>query len=244
MIAESPAELPKERIEHCFNADFKYTHSNPYHERLAAFDEFVLRDEEGESRSGKWASEIFKNNKPIHLEVGSGYGHFMLDFCEKNPDINFVGLDYRFKRSFQLAKRLSHLKNTNFRYLRAKGERVSYLFSENEVDQMYYFFPDPWPKTRHHKKRLFQMPFLESAYKILRPGGKFFVKTDHDGYAQWMKEFIEHPSQDKFKLNLITNDLHKEHPGHFLTQTPTKFEKIFLKKGINIKAFVLESLKV
>ena len=201
-----------------------------------------MRDDEAEVYSGKWNKEIFKREAPLYLEIGSGYGHFMMDYCEKNPDINFVGLDYRFKRSFELAKKLNNHPTKNFRYLRAKGERVEFLFDKNELDRIFYFFPDPWPKTRHHKKRLFQEHFLQRAYKSLKPGGEIYIKTDHDGYAEWMSEVIQ--NNELFECTLNTFNLRDEYPEHFLASFQTKFEKIFINKGIKIKAFVLKSKKV
>ena len=106
---------------------------------------------------------------------------------------------------------------------------------------MFYFFPDPWPKKRHWKNRLFQQPFLHGVYKILKPGGKLFVKTDHDGYAEWMVDVMK--NQSLFTVEFKTFDLRKEYPEHFLSQNKTKFEKIFIEKGVNIKAFVLRSNK-
>ena len=218
--------------------DFKYTSTNPYHDRLKIFDDFVLRDDEGESLSGSWSQQAFQNEQPIAVEVGSGYGHFMMEYTQKFPEENFIGLDHRFKRSFQLAQKLSSLEHKNFRYLRARGERLQFLFSDNEVSKVFYFFPDPWPKTRHHKKRLFQKPFLDACHKILRPGGKIFVKTDHDGYFEWMLEHLA--NEDRYTLEMQTFDLREEYPEHFLSSFVTKFEKIFLAKGIKIKALVLE----
>lgn len=227
--------------DYSLKEDFKYSHDNPYHDRLSQFDEFVLRDNEAEAHRGNWNKEVFKQDGKLFLEVGSGAGHFMMDYCEQNPSHNFVGLDYRFKRSFHLAKKLAKIENKNFRYLRAKGERIEFIFSENELDGLFYFFPDPWPKTRHLKKRLFQVPFLESVYKTLKPGGIFYIKTDHDGYAEWMDAEIK--KFGKFKVILQSNNLREEYPEHLLSHYITGFEKIFIEQGIKIKAFVLESTK-
>lgn len=227
--------------DHLFNPDFKYKHDNPYHDRLAIFDEFVLRDDEGEANQGDWNRSIFKNNHPLEVEIGTGYGHFMMDHTQKNPGINFVGMDHRFKRSYHLAKKLNQLEHKNFRYLRARGERLSFLFGENEVSTLYYFFPDPWPKKRHWKKRLFQKKFLDDAHRILPPGGKIQVKTDHDGYFEWMRDELK--DETRFKVSMISTDLRAEYPEHFLASFCTKFEKIFLEKNIKIKAMTLENLK-
>lgn len=228
-------------MEKSFTEDFKYTHKNPYHDKLGEFNEFVLRDHDAEANKGQWNKVIFNKEAPLALEIGTGYGHFMTEYCNNHPDENFVGLDYRFKRSFALAKKLAQHPYKNFRYLRAKGERIEFMFGENELDKIFYFFPDPWPKKRHLKKRLFQLNFLERAYKVIKPGGYFYIKTDHDGYGEWMKEVIE--NQQLFDVQLMTTDLWNEHPTHFLASFKTKFEKIFLEQGVNIKAFVLKSKK-
>ncbi len=228
-------------MDKSYKQEFEYKHDNPYHDRLEKFGEFVLRDDEGEAHRGQWNQNVFKREAPLYVEIGSGYGHFMMEFCEKNPDINYVGLDYRFKRSFQLAQKLAKHPTKNFRYLRAKGERLAFLFNESEVDKIFYFFPDPWPKTRHHKKRLFQGPFLERAHHILKAGGELIVKTDHDGYAEWMVEEMD--KCPLFTVELKTFDLWNEVSEHILVQYQTKFEKIFLQKNVPIKAFVLKSNK-
>jgi tRNA (guanine-N7-)-methyltransferase len=227
--------------DHSLRADFKYKHDNPYHDKLGQFDNIVMRDNESEVFRGKWNTEVFKREGPLFLEVGSGAGHFMMEYCQKNPSHNFVGLDYRFKRSFSLAKKLAKLDYRNFRYLRAKGERVDFIFNENELDGIFYFFPDPWPKTKHLKKRLFQGPFLEACYKSLKPNGILYVKTDHDGYAEWMEAEIL--KFKKFKVILQSKDLRSEYPDHLLSEYITGFEKIFISQGIKIKAFVLQSNK-
>ncbi len=227
--------------DHTYNEDFQYTSTNPYHDKLSGFSDFVYRDHEAEEQKGKWNAEVFKKEAPLFLEIGSGYGHFMLSYCENNPEVNFVGLDYRFKRSFELAKKLDKHPTKNFRYLRAKGERIEFMFNKNELDRIFYFFPDPWPKARHNKKRLFQAPFLESAYEVLKPGGKIYIKTDHDDYAQWMEEVMD--TSPLFEVELKTKDLHSDHGEHFLAKYITKFEKIFMKKGVTTKAFILKSKK-
>lgn len=230
-------------VDHSFKEDFKYRHENPYHERLGAFSEFVMRDNEAEAFKGLWNKEVFKKEgAPLFLEIGTGAGHFMMDYCADHRDHHFVGLDYRFKRSFALAKKLATIEYKNFRYLRAKGERIEFMFAENELDGIFYFFPDPWPKTKHHKKRLLQEPFLKAAFKTLKPGGILYIKTDHDDYAEWMSREIKNQS-DFFEVILESKDLRAEYPDHLLSRYTTGFERIFLQQGIKIKSFVLRSKK-
>lgn len=224
-----------------FNPDFKYKSTNPYHEKLKIFDDFVMLDNDSEAFQGKWNELVFKSDKELQVEIGTGYGHFMHEHCQKNPDINFVGMDHRFKRSFNLARKLASLEHKNFKYLRGRGERLEFIFGESEVSKIFYFFPDPWPKARHNKKRLFQKKFLDAAHKVLKEGGEIHVKTDHDGYFEWMCEQLQ--NETRFETILLTRDLRTDHPDHFLASFKTKFEKIFLEQGIKIKAMVLRKKK-
>ena len=228
-------------IEKTFEKNFYYSHKNSYHDKLGEFSSFVLRDHEAEIYRGKWNREVFQRNGPLYVEIGSGYGHFMQDFCQEHPHANFVGIDYRFKRSFNLAKKLSKIPHKNFRLLRARGERIDFQFGENEVDQLFYFFPDPWPKRRHHKKRPFGKKFLEKAYRVLKPEGIIFIKTDHKDLVEWILTVLE--TTHFFSKELVTFDLRGKYPEHFLSKFMTKFEKIFLKQNTKINGFVLKSTK-
>ena len=226
-------------MDRTFQKEWRYRHgNNPYHDKLARFGDVVLRDQEAELFSGRWCSEVFRRPlMPLYLEIGSGYGDFMRDFCRYNPNVNFVGLDYRFKRSYNLVKRLD---GVNWRYLRARGERVSFMFAPGELNGIFYFFPDPWPKRRHQKRRLFGDYFLKELSKILASGGRLYIKTDHDDYARWMEDVVRRQSQ--FFLELSSYNVRKEYPHHFLAQYMTKFEKIFTVQNKAIKGFVLRKI--
>ena len=217
--------------------DFQYTHKNPYNEKLGQYSRFVLRDREPEAFQGCWCRGVFQRDCSLVVEVGSGYGHFMLEYCAQNPQVNFVGLDYRFKRGFQLVKRIHREGLCNIRYLRARGERLHFLFAPGEVDRVFFFFPDPWPKSRHRGRRLAQGAFFDSVHRILRPGGEFFIKTDHYDYFLWMDDCMR--GDGRWEVELKTLDLYSEYSDHFLSAYKTKFEKIFLSQNIPIKAFVL-----
>lgn len=222
---------------HALLKDFQYKHKNPYHDKLGEYGHFVLRDDESEEFPGQWNEKVFKNQLPIYVEIGSGYGHFIREYCSENRDVNFVGIDYRFKRAFNLVRKLDNLGLKNVRFMRAKGERIQFMFAEEEVDKLFLFFPDPWRKKKHNKKRIFQQPLLDAAHLVLKTGGEFHIKTDHDEYAMWMLCMME--KDPRFDLVLHTADLHQEFPEHSLSKFVTKFEKIFLGQGINTKAFVL-----
>lgn len=220
--------------------DFKYRHQNPYHHKLGNYGQFVFRDKEAETLRGSWRENAFRNSNPLVVEIGPGFGYFMVNYCQNYPLTNFVGIDYRFKRSFNLVKKIARYQLKNIRYLRAKAERLGFLFGSEEVDEIFLFFPDPWPKKRHHKKRLLQPTFLDHAHLVLKPQGKLSIKTDHDGYADSMKEILSRDS--RWSINLATDHLYKDFPNHFLSSYQTHFEKKFISQGMTIKAFILEKL--
>ena len=189
-------------MDRTFQKEWHYRHDdNPYHDKLAGFGNLVLRDREAEGFPGRWCSDVFRRPLlPLYLEIGSGYGHFMREFCRRNPNVNFVGLDYRFKRSYNLVKQL---EVGHWRYLRARGERVPFMFAPEEISGIFYFFPDPWPKRRHQKRRLFGDYFLKELAKTLVPGGRLYVKTDHDDYAHWMEEVVQRQSLFFFGISKL-----------------------------------------
>ena len=75
------------QLEHVFHENFQYTHANPYHDKLASFDKFVLRDLESEKYRNNWQNKIFNNAQSLEVEIGTGYGEFMHEHCSKNPQI-------------------------------------------------------------------------------------------------------------------------------------------------------------
>lgn len=221
---------------------FTYSGRNPYKQKLEQHSEFVFQNENSENYQGKWNDVVFTHDRPLHLEIGAGYGEFMLQYCQENPDVNYVGMDFRFKRTYQLSQKLDQVESKNFRYLRAKAERLPFIFGENELTEIYFFFPDPWPKKRHHKKRLFQESFLENCYKTLGPQKKVYIKTDHDHYFGSMLDCLK--NQSYFNIKFQTFDLWNDSNHPFLCSFTTKFEKIFVRQGVPIKALVLESTKL
>ena len=130
-----------------YDKDFVYKHRNPYHDRLAGFEDFVLRDNEAEQFPGEWNNQIFKNKNPICMEIGSGFMDILWSNSVRNTSTQFCGDGLSFQTLVQFAKKLSRLPEQNFRYLRARGERIQHIFGESEVDRLFYFFPDPWPKS-------------------------------------------------------------------------------------------------
>lgn len=137
---------------------------------------------------------IFGNDNPVELEIGIGKGRFLIQQAESRPDTNFVGIEWASRYYRLVAERAAKRGLPNFRVLRDDAARV---VRDNVADAslaaLHVYFPDPWPKARHNKRRLIQPPFAVEAARILRPGGVVKLATDHADYAAQMEQvFREH----------------------------------------------------
>jgi tRNA (guanine-N7-)-methyltransferase len=136
--------------------------------------------------------DIFGNDHPVELEIGIGKGTFLTEQAKAHPETNFFGIEYArwFWRS--ASDRLRRNGCTNSRTVRAEA---SYFFSEFISDAslsvIHVYFPDPWPKKRHHKRRLIQAPFIQQAIRTLLPGGRLQLVTDHQDYSEQMEQVIK-----------------------------------------------------
>jgi tRNA (guanine-N7-)-methyltransferase len=127
--------------------------------------------------------ELFGNANPVELEIGMGKGTFLTDQAKARPDVNFFGIEWaRFFWRYA-SDRLRRNGCTNARTIRAEASFFLTEFVEPEtISVLHIYFPDPWPKARHHKRRLIQPKFMPLARRVLKPGGRVQVVTDHQGY--------------------------------------------------------------
>jgi tRNA (guanine-N7-)-methyltransferase len=148
-------------------------------------DEAALRD---------W-SAIFAGDvaSPLSLvvEIGFGRGEFLLDLAASAPGTAFVGVEYSFKRTLKLARRLARTPLRNVRLVEAAAEDlVRDALPDAGVSRFWINFPDPWPKKRHGKRRLIQPAFVALLARRLALGGRLDVATDHADYAGWIHEVL------------------------------------------------------
>ncbi len=129
--------------------------------------------------------------KPMELEIGSGHGRFLLARASNNLDTHFIGIEQEVVRiaRMDVAARVEGI--TNLSLVRADAMAVlEFCLPENAMYAVYLFFPDPWPKFRHRKNRIFQQPFIDQVHRVLKVGGSLHVATDHDEYFGCMKEVM------------------------------------------------------
>ena len=130
---------------------------------------------------GNWTS-VFGNDRPIRIEIGMGKGRFLLNMAKTYPNINFIGIEryssvlLRAVEKFD-TEEFSDLPNIRFVCMDAR--ELPEVFAESEVDRIYLNFSDPWPKSRHAKRRLTSTEFLSRYEKVLPPQGLVEFKTDN-----------------------------------------------------------------
>ena len=131
-----------------------------------------------EDYKGKW-SELFHNNHPLHIEIGMGKGQFIHTLASENPDINYIGIEMYSSVLYRALEKQTADEKTNLYFLRFDAKYLADIFAEHEVDRIYLNFSDPWPKSRHAKRRLTSTEFLSRYEKVLPPQGLVEVKTDN-----------------------------------------------------------------
>ncbi len=133
--------------------------------------------------------------RPIELEIGMGKGTFLIQEAALRPETDFIGLEYDRKIHNYAADRMRRRSLENVRtYWGDAGPFVRTLLPSTTFAAVHVYFPDPWPKTRHHKRRLLQVDFIRELERILLPGGELRIVTDHPGYAEHIGLVLEqHP---------------------------------------------------
>ena len=129
------------------------------------------------------------------LEIGCGHGHWLTAYAEAHPEEFCVGLDLINQRIQKSQKKADKLSLNNIRFIKAEAQEwVEILPDDATLAKVMVLFPDPWPKKRHHRRRLIQPDFLALLATKMAPGGKCYFRTDYDPYFEWTREhFAAHP---------------------------------------------------
>lgn len=168
---------------------------------------------------GQWHT-LFNNNNPIHLEIGMGKGKFIIELALKNPDINYLGIEKYESVILQPCDRLGDNYPANLHFICADANNLSDYFSHDEIDKIYLNFSDPWPKSRHDKRRLTHANFLK-VYQDINKGDIEF-KTDNVGLAEFSIVSFNNFGAKFLDLSL---DLHSRDEEIITTEYEDKFSQ-------------------
>lgn len=182
---------------------------------------------------GKWKT-LFENKNPIHIEIGMGKGQFIHQLAEKNPDINYIGIEKFSSVLYRALEKRAESELQNLFFLRMDAELLPDIFDKGEVRQIYLNFSDPWPKERHSKRRLTSPEFLKRYDIILASSGNIAFKTDNRSLFDFSVESVQNTKP--WKLMNVTYDLHNSEfsEGNIMTE----YESRFVGMGLPIHRFV------
>ena len=180
-----------------------------------------------EENKGKW-KEIFKNNNPIHIEIGCGKGNFVTGMAKLYPDVNFIAIEKVEDVIVMAMEKARDAGLTNVLFMDMDAERIEDFFEFGEIKRIYLNFSDPWKKNKQAKRRLTHKNFLDRYKKVLREGDYIWFKTDNRNLFEFSLNSF---AQENYKLENITLDLHN---SGFEGNVVTEYEQRFLDEGAPI----------
>ena len=193
-----------------------------------------------EEYKGKWKEAFKEPSNELHLELGCGKGSFISQLAVKNHNINYLAIDLvdamlgLAKRNIEQKYNENKKEIDNIIITRYDIERILNILNlEDNVKRIYINFCNPWPRGKHHKKRLTHIRQLDKYKQFLQKKGEIFFKTDDDSlFADSLLYF----KQTGFTIEKFTYDLEKEE--NFWDNIVTEHEQMFMNEGIKIKAVI------
>lgn len=140
-------------------------------------------------------SSSFEKSQPVVMEIGYGMGEATWQIAKANPNTNYLGVEVHMPGVGKLMAKLNEYELTNVKLIeRDVLEVFHYMIADGALDGVHLYFPDPWPKKRHFKRRIVNQRFISEVAQKLKPGGYLHIATDWVPYAEWITEqFNETP---------------------------------------------------
>jgi tRNA (guanine-N7-)-methyltransferase len=161
------------------------------------------------------------------LEIGFGFGDFTFEKAKQNPNISFFGSEPHINGVINLLSKLEIEPLPNLKISREDARLLLAKFPEKFFDQVYILFPDPWPKSKHFKRRLINTEFLDAVLSSkMKPGAKLTIATDHDSYKIWILSEIA--NSKKFTWDAKSKKDWQVFPKDWVT---TKYQKKAAQEG-------------
>jgi tRNA (guanine-N7-)-methyltransferase len=177
-------------------------------------------------------AQLFQKSQPLEVELGCGDASFLVEYARQNPGKNFIGVERLLGRISKLDRKGRRAGLTNLRGVRIESSYfLQFLLPPSSVSALHIYFPDPWPKKRHHKNRLINENFPVLARAALAPGGKIYLRTDAADYFQQMTEVFG-----------ASKVFQKTETPTELAELLTDFEREFQARGIQTLRTAYESV--
>jgi len=177
-------------------------------------------------------SQLFPKVQPLEVELGSGDGSFLIEWCRKHPERNFIGVERLLGRMRKLERKGLRAGLTNLRGIRLEASYfIDYLVPISSAQALHVYFPDPWPKRKHRKHRLVNSHFTDVAAKILAENGVVFLRTDDaDYFCQMTAVFGANPNfsvmETPAELSAVLTDFEREFQARGVSTLRAAYRKI------------------
>lgn len=208
---------------------------NPYSLWVHDYPRVLLAEPSPKDLNAKMAGAPAADG-PIVCDLGCGSGNFLLQMAAAHPEKRFAGFELRYKRLVKAARKVERAELKNVWFLREQAERFPRYFDPGSVEEVYINFPDPWQKYGQWKHRMVNADFLRELTRILVPGGRFYLKTDHSGYFLHTLSLLK--QVPALEIRAFRNDLLRTpRPGRPIR---SEFEDLFRSRRRPIHYLVME----
>ncbi|MFD1466371.1 tRNA (guanosine(46)-N7)-methyltransferase TrmB [Lapidilactobacillus mulanensis] len=194
-------------------------------ELIAAHPELIATAETSDL-AGKWAQRFADPKLPVELEIGSGKGQFIIGMAQAHPEINYIAMELQTPAIGMILKKQLELQLPNLQLFLGDGADLTDFFATNEIQNLYLNFSDPWPKTKHAKRRLTYRTFLNQYHAVLPADGQLRFKTDNQGLFEYSLISL---NANQWQFDFISLDLHQSERQEINIET--EYEQKFAAKG-------------
>lgn len=195
-------------------------------EKLALYPEYIVFNPQEYYQ--KWRG-LFNNNNPVHLEIGMGKGQFIRESALLNPAVNYIGCEISESVTLKAARRIQESRaGGNVKIVNKAAFQLSEIFAPGEISRIYLNFSDPWPKSRHEKRRLTSDAYLDIYKNILEIYGIIELKTDNESFFEYSLIQLNNHGFTFLEVDL---NLHEQNEKHIIC---TEYEDKFIAVGQNI----------
>lgn len=167
--------------------------------------------------------KLFANERPLHIEIGTGKGRFLMELAKANPSVNYIGIERYTSVLIKAIQKMEAQPLPNLFFLCMDAANLEQYFAPGDVERIYLNFSDPWPKDRHARRRLTSETYLKRYDAVLAPLGQLEFKTDNEALFDFSLESIR---ASGWKLLGCTRDLHRDtqmNEGNIMTEYEEKF---------------------
>ena len=197
-------------------------------ERIDANSSCLVR--EPKAMKGRW-HELFGNDRPVFLEIGSGKGRFILKRAETLKDANYIACEGQENIALRVLEKAEEAGLPNLKVFVEYIHDIHEYFEDGELEGIFLNFSDPWPKDRHAKRRLTHRRNLTGFMDVMVPGGTIEFKTDNDSLFEFSLNEI---AELGYEVLEMTRDLHNDPADYMSKEFPTEYEERFAGRGKNI----------